>query len=211
MKTQTNQAQIERRSNGKVRIAQRLRELLITEDTKCRLQSLAITLGCDPMRIAERAVESYLDFVQKFQQLAQAQPRLKRCDALLLLPQKLMDALDNVCAIYHLEANQVAESAVAVYADFAEWEENRHFFHELGTADPGGIDPENIAYLLSKASSSASAAFERILSEVTTHPFNESIGLFYELLELTKHHPGFEQRRAGLEMIVEGAQRIQSR
>jgi predicted transcriptional regulator len=188
--------------------ARRLRDLRITRRCRDKLFSLAVTLDCDPHVIWEKAIPNYMKFVEDYPQLADAQPRVKQCDALLTCnpPQELSDKLDYISFVYKLDADQVADSAISVYVEYAESQPDR--YRRLLEDNPGEIDPAQIAFMLSTASPVARATFETAVSEIKRQQFDQACDKLKGLLELAMHHPGFTEERIALEMIVEGLTRL---
>lgn len=197
--------QIERNNKATSRTAQRLRDLCVTRQCRDALYSFAIEkfIG-DPFTIAEKAILKYIKFIEDYPHLAEAQPRAKNCNALLIRrpAQELSDQLDYMSFIYNLDPNQVADSAISVYLEFAS------VHPRFVQGDPGAIDPAQIACVLSRPSEPARVSFESAVAGIKSQPFDHVCDKLKGLLELTMHHPGFEQERVALEMIVEGAERI---
>jgi hypothetical protein len=51
--------------------------------------------------------------------------------------------------------------------------------------------------------------FESLYDDIREKSFDEAVCLFEALLELIKHHPGMEQEREALDLIVRGDRKLQ--
>lgn len=180
-------------------------QLLIPDYRLDQIISLADRLGADAGFLAERAINSYLDFVEQYPQLAQTQPRFVHGASVLVVQPTVFERLDYLCVMFDLDRTSVADSALRVYIRRAE---HSAIDFELAKADPGGIDVEQIAYLLSQATSPAQCMFAKVANHYSNQDFEGACGDLGALRELVMYHPDLQREREALEMIVEGANRL---
>lgn len=173
------------------------------------LYQVAREVKADARKIGENAIESYLDFIEKFPYLAEAQPRFVHGEAIFaVLPTgKLYDRLDEACAIYDLNRNAVVDSAIGAYLDMVLRHEEPTMRENI-LSYRGSSDPENIAFILSLVDGSARTMFDSLVAQISSRPFAEACNEFNGLRELMMHHPGLSRERHALEMIVEGFGRL---
>ena len=185
------------------------RDILISRRRADIFFGLALDLKADPKEIGENAISSYLQFIEKFPSLAEAQPRFVRSEAVFaVLPTgDLYDRLDEACAIYDLDRNSVVDSAIGAYLDLVLSCDNAAS-REFWLSCRGSSDPENIACILSRAGENVRLMFTKLASEIFAKPFAEACVEFGTLREMMMHHPGLRDELEALEMIVEGANRI---
>jgi hypothetical protein len=186
------------------------REIHVPLKLRDDLDILALNSGADALKIATMATANYIDFVEAHPEVAQGQPAFRDCSALLgFLPstEKLFKKLDDICETYSLDVNQVFASAIGVYLEFAR--EQTGVMADFVRKFPGGIDPEQIAFALSRPNEPERSFFEE-MTHFRGMPFDMVVGRSKALLGLIARHPGFEKERAALEMIVEGATRLTS-
>ena len=79
---------------------------------------------------------------------------------------------------------------------------------EYARQHPGDSDPEQYAFLLSKASSPEQCMFAKIANRLRDQDFEIACTELNTFRSLIKYHPGFEREREVLEMITEGANRL---
>lgn len=207
-----NQTQIEGKNNTtkSPKEPERRSSVRLTRETKDALGPLALALNCESCRIVEGAIRGYLDFANDHD-LAWQQPRFKNCDEILhdAIGAKLANKLCVFEQTSGLAYDQIAEIAVRIYIDFANEQRSRFpGLLPLLVESPGEIAPEQIEYMLSRVSRSARSAFQRAVTDARSCSFDEACERLRGLLDFTTHHPGFEQERIAVEMIVEGAARI---
>jgi hypothetical protein len=186
------------------------RDIMISKRRADILGSLARELKIDPKEIGENAIASYLAFIEKFPHLAEAQPRVVRMEAVFapLAAGPLYDQLDRACAIYDLDRNSVADSAIGAYIDLVLRHERAQGSREFMLNCRGASDPENICFILSRPSEHARSMFDKSVQQISSQPFAQACTEFGELRELMMHHPALKTEREALEMIVEGASRL---
>jgi hypothetical protein len=220
-----NQTQIEKKNRPAARVSQSkaakpaqlhrngnkrhpIKEIQISLQCRDGLCALAARIGIvDRMKIAAPAIRNYLDFIEQYPTLAEAQPRYANCtESLFLDEQPLSERLARICGIYSLDHGQVANSAISVYLEWARRQQGA--FGQLVTANPGDILPEQIAYLLWRPSQSARNYFDEAVAKFPQLPFDATVERARALLGLIMPHPGFEKERIALEMIIEGASRL---
>lgn len=206
------------RKNGKTasRSAQQNRaartfELSISTRRKELLLELAKESNCDPTLISRNAIRSYLDFVDKFPDTAQAQARYTKCDATLMwAPQDdLFDRLTMMCEVFHFDHASICDLAIGVFIDLtlkkAKFSQS---LRDLHVKERGKMDPEAIFCMLSKLSDEARSFFARIAGNFVDQPFRVACRDLADLREIVMHHPGLVDETRTLEMIVEGSHRL---
>lgn len=180
-------------------------DLLIAKENRVRFWELAKKLRVDPKILAERVITHYLRFVEEYPTLAGGMSKLVNANSLLLIdpPTKLSALLDDICYIHSLDRNSIADTAVRSYIEYA-----GHFDFRYAQRNPGHIDPENIAWLLSRVTPTARSMFETITTQFKKKDFESACAEMGAFRELVMFHPGLTKECAALEMISEGAQRL---
>ena len=212
-----NRPQTERKNRTKPQEAQEsrggstiadCREIHISAVAKKFLVQIGKRLNADPREIGERAIGSYVKFVEKNPTLAEAQRKFVHCDALLgCIPESRLRQLSRVCTIFHFDADQVADTAISAFVIYAAQRTGE--LEKLLKDEPGSMDPESIEYILSLPSEAASSFISTSADLYFREPFIEARTKLAGLLELTRHHPGLRKEAEALEMILEGANRLE--
>lgn len=187
------------------------RDLMISRRRADLLSALARELKADPREIGENAIESYLLFIEKCPNLAEAQPRFVAGEALFaVMPNgELYDRLDEACAIYDLNRDSVVDTAIGAYLDMVLHYETGSPLRESTLRSRGSSESETIEFILSRAGENARATFGKLVMQISSQPFAQACTEFDALRELTMHHPSLKDERIALEMIAEGAARLE--
>lgn len=186
------------------------REIHISLSCRDNLDRLAIGLGVDALVIAAAAIRNYLDFMEKYPAIAKGQPIFTDCKALLGFfdpKQPLLVRLDHICEDFALSPTQLITNAINTYVIFAR-RQSGELRAQLIKRNPGEIDPEQIAHLLSQPNQPESTFYNETVSGFVNLPFQTAIQKARGLLGLIAPHPGFAKERVALEMITEGADRL---
>jgi predicted transcriptional regulator len=186
------------------------RDILISKRRADVLSRLALELKADPKEIGENAIESYLLFIEKRPELAEAQPRFVGRESVFAISAAgdLYDRLDHACEVYDLDRDSVVDSAIGAYLDLVLRHECCSASREFILSYRGSSDPENIEFALSQLSNDARSMFEKMIEEISSRPFSQACNEINALRELTMHHPALKKEREALEMIAEGAARL---
>jgi predicted transcriptional regulator len=187
------------------------RDIMISKRRADVLSRLALELRADPKEIGENAIESYLLFIEKRPDLAEAQPRFVARESVFAISAAgdLYDRLDHACEIYDLDRNSVVDSAVGAYLDMVLRHEDGSSAREFLLSCRGSSDPENIECALSQAGANVRSMFDKLVGQISAQPFAQACAEFSALRELTMHHPSLKKEREALEMIAEGAARLE--
>jgi predicted transcriptional regulator len=185
------------------------RDISISRRRADVLKRLAKEINAEPKEIGENAIESYLVFIEEFPHLAEAQPRFVAGEAAFSIAPsgKLYDRLDRACGIYDLERDSVVESAIGAYVDLVSLDKAQEL-RALTLSYRGSMDPENIAWILSRAGEDVRPMFDKLVEQISSQPFAQACTELSALRELTMHHPALKDERIALEMIAEGAARL---
>lgn len=188
------------------------REILISKRRADVLSRLAAELKVDPKEIGENAIASYLLFIEKRPDLAEAQPRFVTGKSVFAVAAAgdLYDRLDHTCEVYDLDRNSVVDSAIGAYLDLVLQDESSSAAsRELTLSWRGSSDPENIEFILSQATEDARSLLAKLVNTISVQPFEQARHEFGALRDLTMHHPAFKNEREAFEMIIEGAARLE--
>jgi hypothetical protein len=208
------QNQIERKSSKEVSSPQakrtEYREVLISRRSGDVLKQLAAELKADARAIGENAIESYLAFIEKRPELAEAQPRFIQKDWVFAVAPTgdLYDRLYESCRIYDLDPGSVVDSAIGAYLDLVVSHAKNDAMRELTLSYRGSSDPENIEFVLSKMSESASSLFDQLVQQIAQRPLADACDDLSALRELVMHHPALKKQRVALEMVAEGGRQL---
>jgi hypothetical protein len=186
------------------------RDILISKRCADVLSRLALELKADPKEIGENAIESYLLFIEKRPDLAEAQPRFVARESVFAISAAgdLYDRLDHACEVYDLDRDSVVDSAIGAFLEMVLRYQHSPASREFTLSCRGSSDPENIEFVLSQLSNDARSMFDKMVAEISTRPFSDACNKLSVLRELVIHHPGLKNEREALEMIVEGANRL---